>query len=104
MRIPRWNFRACGSGAEAAGRLLINFVNILAENRNPSNACRVGFSREDRQEPRGVVMWRRWLGHTEVNPTEARQGYLDRPVLIVLVVSLALIVMAFGLLLLPTLI
>jgi hypothetical protein len=49
-------------------------------------------------------MWRRWLGHTEVNPTEARQGYLDRPVLIVLVVSLALIVMAFGLLLLPTLI
>jgi len=49
-------------------------------------------------------MWRRWFGHTEVTPTEARQGYLDRPVLIVLVVSLALIVMAFGLLLLPNLI
>jgi hypothetical protein len=49
-------------------------------------------------------MWRRWFGHTEVNSTEARQGYLDRPVLIVLVVSLALIIMAFGILVLPTLI
>jgi hypothetical protein len=42
--------------------------------------------------------------HTEANPTEARQGFLDRPVLIVLVVSLALIIMAFGILVLPTLI
>ena len=43
-------------------------------------------------------------GHTEETATEARQGYLDRPVLIVLGVSLALIIMAFGLLILPTLI
>jgi hypothetical protein len=43
-------------------------------------------------------------GHTEANPTEARQGFLDRPVLVVLVVSLALIIMAFGILVLPTLI
>ena len=49
-------------------------------------------------------MWRRWFGQTEVTPIEARQGYLDRPVLIVLCVSLALIIMAFGLLVLPTLI
>jgi hypothetical protein len=49
-------------------------------------------------------MWRRFFGHTEVNSTEARQGYLDRPVLVVLAVSLALIIMAFGLLVLPSLI
>ena len=49
-------------------------------------------------------MPRQNAGHTEANPTEARQGYLDRPVLIVLGVSLALIIMAFGLLILPTLI
>jgi hypothetical protein len=49
-------------------------------------------------------MWRRWLGHTEVTPTEARQGYLDRPVLVVLGVSLALIIMAFGFLVIPALI
>jgi len=49
-------------------------------------------------------MWRRFFGHTEVNSTEARQGYLDRPVLVVLAVSLGLIIMAFGLLVLPSLI
>ena len=44
-------------------------------------------------------------GHTDrFNPTEARQGYLDRPVLIVLVVSLVLSIVAFGLLVLPALI
>ena len=49
-------------------------------------------------------MWRRFFGHTEINSTEARQGYLDRPVLVVLAVSLGLIIMAFGLLVLPSLI
>jgi hypothetical protein len=49
-------------------------------------------------------MWRRFFGHTEVSSTEARQGYLDRPVLFVLAVSLGLIIMAFGLLVLPSLI
>jgi hypothetical protein len=53
---------------------------------------------------RGHVMATQKGGHTEATPTEARQGYLDRPVLIVLGVSLALIIMAFGLLVLPTLI
>ncbi len=35
-------------------------------------------------------------------PVEARQGFLDRPVLLVLVVSIALVVIAFGALWLPT--
>ena len=42
------------------------------------------------------------FGRPELNQTEARQGFLDRPVLIVLAVSLLLIVVAF--LLLPGLI
>jgi hypothetical protein len=53
---------------------------------------------------RGRAMPTQRGDHTEANPTEARQGFLDRPVLIVLVVSLALIIMAFGILVLPTLI
>jgi hypothetical protein len=39
-----------------------------------------------------------------LNPTESRQGFLDRPVLMVLVVSLALAALAFGILILPNLI
>jgi hypothetical protein len=41
-------------------------------------------------------------GRAELNPTEARQGFLDRPVLIVLTISLVLVIVAF--LLLPTLV
>jgi hypothetical protein len=37
-------------------------------------------------------------------PVEARQGYLDRPVLVVLVVSIVLVLVAFGILWLPTVI
>lgn len=37
-------------------------------------------------------------GETTVTPREARQGYLGRPVLIVLVASLVLIVVIFGVL------
>jgi cobalamin biosynthesis Mg chelatase CobN len=37
-------------------------------------------------------------------PVEARQGFLDRPVLVVLIVSLALVIIAFGILWLPTVI
>lgn len=37
-------------------------------------------------------------------PVEARQGFLDRPVLIVLVVSIVLVVAAFAFLWLPTVI
>jgi hypothetical protein len=40
---------------------------------------------------------------TVETPVESRQGFLDRPVLLVLVVSLALIIIAFGALWLPTL-
>jgi hypothetical protein len=39
-----------------------------------------------------------------LNPTESRQGFLDRPVLVVLAVSLALVILAFGILMLPGLI
>lgn len=45
------------------------------------------------------MIWRRWLGRPELNAVEARQGFLDRPVLIVLLVSLALLAIAFGVLL-----
>ena len=49
-------------------------------------------------------MWRRRTNHPVLNTVEARQGFLDRPVLVVLVVSLALVIIAFGLLILPTLV
>ena len=39
---------------------------------------------------------------TVETPVEARQGYLDRPVLLVLVVSIALVLVAFVFLWLPT--
>jgi len=35
------------------------------------------------------------LDNPELNPTEARQGFLDRPVLLVLAVSLVLVIVAF---------
>jgi hypothetical protein len=47
-------------------------------------------------------MRRGQLDNPELNPTEARQGFLDRPVLVVLAVSLALVIVAF--LVLPTLV
>jgi len=34
-------------------------------------------------------------GRPEVNETEARQGFLDRPILVVLAVSLVLVIAAF---------
>jgi len=49
-------------------------------------------------------MWRRRTSRPVLNPVEARQGFRDRPVLAVLVVSLALVIIAFGLLILPTLV
>ena len=44
------------------------------------------------------MVWRTILGRTEVTSVEARQGFLDRPVLVVLVVSLILALLAFGVL------
>ena len=50
-------------------------------------------------------MWRRWFVRPVVKDgVEARQGYLDRPVLVVLVVSLVLALVALGILIVPALI
>lgn len=46
------------------------------------------------------MIWRRWYGRPELNGVEARQGFLDRPVLFVLATSTALVCLAFGILLL----
>jgi hypothetical protein len=46
------------------------------------------------------MIWRRWFGRPELNAVEARQGFLDRPVLFVLLTSTVLICLAFGILLL----
>jgi hypothetical protein len=43
-------------------------------------------------------MWTRWFRRTEVGGIESRQGYLDRPVLVVLVISLVLAFVALALL------
>ncbi|MGV3635436.1 MAG: hypothetical protein ACO1NY_13890 [Pseudorhodoplanes sp.] len=44
------------------------------------------------------MIWRRNQGREELTPVEARQGFLDRPVLVVLIVSVAMVSVAFGLL------
>lgn len=41
-------------------------------------------------------MHREESGKPVLNPVEARQGFLDRPVLLVLVASTALVCIAFG--------
>jgi hypothetical protein len=46
------------------------------------------------------MVWRRMLGREEVTPVEARAGFLDRPVLVVLIASVAMVSVLFGLLLL----
>src|SRR5215475_3331362 len=48
------------------------------------------------------IMRRGQLHNPELNPTESRQGFLDRPVLVVLAASLVLVIVAF--LVLPTLV
>jgi hypothetical protein len=45
------------------------------------------------------MAWRWRRGRPELDPVNSRQGYLDRPVLVVLVASSALVVVAFGILL-----
>ena len=44
------------------------------------------------------MVWRRILGREELTQVEARQGFLDRPVLMVLIASLAMVCVLFGLL------
>ena len=44
------------------------------------------------------MIWRR-RGHTELTPVEARQGFLGRPVLMVLIASTILVSIGFGILL-----
>ena len=46
------------------------------------------------------MVWRRMFGREELTPVEARQGFLDRPVLVVLIASTAMVCVVFGLLLL----
>lgn len=41
-------------------------------------------------------MWKRPTGEPVLNPVEARQGFLDRPVLLVLIASTILVCLAFG--------
>ena len=42
------------------------------------------------------MVWRAIFGRPELTGTEARQGYLDRPVLVVLVVSTLLVCILFA--------
>jgi hypothetical protein len=46
------------------------------------------------------MVWRRMLGREELTPVEARAGFLDRPVLMVLIASTAMVAVLFGSLLL----
>ncbi|GIK79496.1 MAG: hypothetical protein KJZ73_02190 [Pseudorhodoplanes sp.] len=43
------------------------------------------------------MVFRRFFGAPVLTPVESRQGYLDRPVLIVLIASTALVCLALGL-------
>ena len=45
------------------------------------------------------MIWRRRTGREELSPVEARAGFLDRPVLVVLIASTAMVCVVFGLLL-----
>jgi hypothetical protein len=45
------------------------------------------------------MAWQSYFPRKTVNSVEARQGFLDRPVLVVLVASLALVAVIFGLML-----
>lgn len=44
------------------------------------------------------MIWRRNQGRDVLTPVEARQGFLDRPVLLVLIVSVAMVSVALGVL------
>lgn len=46
------------------------------------------------------MVWRRMTGREELTPVEARQGFLDRPVLIILLTSTAMVCIVFAALLL----
>jgi hypothetical protein len=69
---------------------------------------RVGPAEENSRSPANTrsrgdqIMERTPHGAPEVTRTEARQGFLDRPVLVILTVSLALVIVAF--LVLPSLV
>lgn len=42
------------------------------------------------------MVWRRIFGRPVLTPVEARQGFLDRPVLVILIASTFLVCVAFG--------
>lgn len=48
----------------------------------------------------GPMAWRKTAEREELTPVEARQGFLDRPVLLVLIASMAMVFVMFGFLLL----
>ncbi len=45
------------------------------------------------------MVWRRMFGREELTPVEARQGFLDRPVLAVLIASIVMVCVVFAALL-----
>ncbi len=42
------------------------------------------------------MVWRRMFGQTVLSPVEARQSFLDRPVLVILLTSTFLVCAGFG--------
>ena len=46
------------------------------------------------------MVWRRMFGREELTPVEARQDFLDRPVLVILITSTAMVCIVFAMLLL----
>jgi hypothetical protein len=65
-----------------------------------AGAQALGFRLNRFAEGRGFMVWRRFFGRPELTGVEARQGYLDRPVLVVLVISTCLALVVLGSLLL----
>jgi hypothetical protein len=76
---------------------------------NMSNIGQVGMTRgttpvfvaltraQVHEDGRLAMFWRRQVsGQKELTPVQARQGFLDRPVLVVLIASTFLVCVAFG--------
>ena len=66
--------------------------------KKPSSAADVegagGFQRSKREND--CMVWRTLSGRSELTGTQARQGFLDRPVLVVLVMSTLLVCVLFA--------
>jgi len=53
-----------------------------------ASSAKIIGAREAASNGAQMMVWKRMLGRNELTAVEARQGYLDRPVLIVLIASL----------------